>query len=306
MADKNERGLSTIAEWREQGSIFSFDGHQIFYRDSQDSRKPVLLLLHGFPTSSWDWREIWPALTVHFRVVCFDLLGFGLSDKPELPRYLIHTQADIAERLLESLGVATFHILAHDYGDTVAQEILARELENERCLVNSCVLLNGGLFPETHKPLLMQKLLLSPLGGIIARLASFRKFVASFDDICVQALPVSDLRTHWELLIRANGRKVMPRLIGYMDQRVRYRERWVGALVDAKIPLRLINGLDDPISGGHMADRYQELIPNADIVGLQSVGHYPQNENPAGVVDAALEFWQMHGVINKDDALFSA
>jgi pimeloyl-ACP methyl ester carboxylesterase len=304
-----ERGLDSIDTWREQGDYFEFDGHRIFYRDSHSfdstssSAKPDLLLLHGFPTSSWDWRELWPALTKHFRVVCFDLIGFGLSDKPDIPRYLIHTQADIAEHLLSSLGIVTYSILAHDYGDTVAQELLARELENERDLIKSCVLLNGGLFPETHKPLMMQKLLLSPIGGLIARLASFRKFVANFDDICIQKLPAEDLRTHWELLIRANGRKVMPRLIRYMDQRVRYRERWVDALVHAKMPLRLINGLDDPISGGHMADRYEELVPNADVVGLQSIGHYPQNEWPSGVIDAALEFWHMHGIINAlDDA----
>jgi pimeloyl-ACP methyl ester carboxylesterase len=305
-----ENGLITIEKWREQGCYFDFEGHRIFYRDSlslassSSANKPVLLLMHGFPTSSWDWREVWPLLTQHFRVVCFDLLGFGLSDKPDIPRYPIHTQADIAEQLLTSLGIVTYNILAHDYGDTVAQELLARELENERDLIKSCVLLNGGLFPETHKPLLMQKLLLSPIGGLIARLASFRKFVASFDDICMRQLPVEDLRTHWELLVRANGRKIMPRLIRYMDQRVRYRARWVGALVNAKVPLRLVNGLDDPISGGHMADRYEELVPNADIVGLQSIGHYPQNESPSGVIDAVLEFWIMHRVIRAPSETF--
>lgn len=304
-----ESDLISIDNWREQGDYFEFEGHRIFYRDSRNSdgqsssAKPALLLLHGFPTSSWDWRELWPTLTEHFRVICFDLIGFGLSDKPDIPRYLIHTQADIAEQLLSSLGIATYNVLAHDYGDTVAQELLARELENERDLIKSCVLLNGGLFPETHKPLVMQKLLLSPLGGFIARFASFRKFVASFDDICMQKLPVEDLRTHWELLVRASGRKIMPRLIRYMDQRVRYRERWVGALVHAKIPLRLINGLDDPISGGHMADRYEELVPNADVVGLQSIGHYPQNESPSQVIDATLEFWNMQGVISQNDDL---
>ena len=300
------QAVMPINEWQAQGQYFAFEGHNIFYRDSGDSSKPVLLLLHGFPTSSWDWRELWHDLTRYFRVVCYDFIGFGLSDKPNIPRYLIQTQADIAERLLEFLGVATHSILAHDYGDTVAQELLARELEKERGLVKSCVLLNGGLFPETHKPLLMQKLLLSPLGRLISSLASFRKFVSSFDEICEQKLPVEDLRTHWDLLVRENGRKIMPRLIRYMDQRVRFRERWVGALINTNVPLRLIDGLDDPISGGHMADRYQELVPNADVVGLQSIGHYPQNENPAGVFDAALEFWVARGILLVEDASASA
>ena len=305
-AELKADGLLSIDAWQAQGKFFSFEGHKIFYRDSGDSSKPVLLLLHGFPTSSWDWRELWSGLSKEFRVICYDFIGFGLSDKPDIPRYLIHTQADIAERLLESLGVVGYNIMAHDYGDTVAQELLARELESERGLVQSCVLLNGGLFPETHKPLFMQKLLLGPLGPVIARLASFRKFVSSFDEICIQKLTVADLRTHWDLLTRENGRKVMPRLIRYMDQRIRFRERWVGALVSTKVPLRLINGLDDPISGGHMADRYQELVPNADIVGLQTIGHYPQNEYPSAVLDAALEFWTDRGILLESDVSASA
>jgi len=79
-------------------------------------------------------------------------------------------------------------------------------------------------------------------------------------------------------------------LIGYMAERRRYRERWVGALVETKTPIRLIDGIDDPISGAHMDARYRELVPNADIVELPGVGHYPQVEAPAAVQAAVLEF----------------
>lgn len=283
--------IENINEWRSGGEFYVHEGHQVFFRDSGASSKPVLVLLHGFPTSSWDWRDIWPELVKRFRVICLDFIGFGLSDKPHLARYSIMMQADAVESLLHVRGVVSYHLLAHDYGDTVAQELLARDLEHARGLIQSCILLNGGLFPETHKPLFLQKLLLSPVGPLVSRFASFRKFVTSFDSICMRQMPASDLKVHWELLIRARGRAVMPKIIRYMDERVRYRERWVSALTDTKIPLRLINGLDDPISGGHMADRYQELVEHADIVGLPAIGHYPQNENPNAVLDAAQQFW---------------
>ncbi|WP_156493639.1 alpha/beta fold hydrolase, partial [Oleiphilus sp. HI0125] len=114
-----------LAQWREQGRFFEFEGHQVFYQDSQDANKPVLVMLHGFPTSSWDWQEIWPRLTQYFRVITFDFLGFGFSDKPNLPKYSIMMQASIAEALVNACGVADYHLLAHDYGNTVAQELLA-------------------------------------------------------------------------------------------------------------------------------------------------------------------------------------
>ena len=84
----------------------------------------------------------------------------------------------------------------------------------------------------------------------------------------------------------------MPQLIGYMTERKRHRERWVGALVNtstAEIPIRLINGVDDPVSGRHMAARYAQLVHNADIVLLDHIGHYPHVEAPDAVTRAFLE-----------------
>ena len=78
-----------------------------------------------------------------------------------------------------------------------------------------------------------------------------------------------------------------------MEERRRHRERWVGALRDAAgrgIPVRLIDGTEDPVSGGHMVARYRELIPDPDVVELAGVGHYPQTEAPDAVIDAARPF----------------
>ena len=93
------------------------------------------------------------------------MLGFGFSDKPNNRDYTIHQQADLFESLVTSLDLQKFHVVAHDYGVSVAQELLARQLEGEGAgLWQSCLLLNGGLFPETHHALFIQKLMLSPLG----------------------------------------------------------------------------------------------------------------------------------------------
>jgi pimeloyl-ACP methyl ester carboxylesterase len=304
-----------INQWRDAGDFFLYRKHdvdyRIFYRDSaqgilQETSKPALLLIHGFPTASIDWQHIWSSLSEHFRLVTLDMIGFGLSDKPSNYAYSIHDQADVFQNLLNNLDITNYHILAHDYGDTVAQELLARQIDREvqesvplamTGKIRSTILLNGGLFPETHRPVLMQKLLISPLGPWLIKLYSYEKFKKTFAFICAKPIVDEELKTYWQLLQHNNGTKVMPKLIRYMKERKQYRQRWVGALESINIPLRVIDGIADPISGLHMVERYRQLIKKPDVIELKDIGHYPQVEAPQEVLTAALEFWKMHHII---------
>lgn len=288
--------LDDLKSWKAAGDYFTYCGEKIFYIESGQTDAPVLVLIHGFPTASWDWHKVWKPLCQHFRVLAIDMIGFGLSAKPANYDYSINDQADLLEIFLNFKGVVRYHILAHNYGVTVAQELLARdEINNSASTaksIDSIILLNGGLFPETHKPVLIQKLLISPLGGLVARFVSYASFKQNFDKICANPLPENELQTFWELLVRENGKAIMPKLIRYMIERKTHRERWVGVLQTTKIPIRLINGLEDPISGAHMLVRYRELINNPIIFELPGVGHYPQVEAPDAVYKAAFKFWQ--------------
>lgn len=283
--------MQAITEWRDGGHFFQWQGYDIYYRDEGRAEGPVLVMIHGFPTACWDWRHILPAFTGHHRVIMMDLLGFGLSAKPRGFPYSILAQADMVEALLAHLDVPACRILAHDYGDTVTQELLARQGEADPAFaIERVVLLNGGLFPETHRPVLAQKLLISPLGPLMAGLFTFKKLTATFAHICARPLPEGELEGYWALLETHRGRRVLPGLIRYMEERRSYRERWVGALQRTTIPVRLIDGMEDPVSGAHMVERYRELIADPDVITLNGVGHYPQTEAPEAVIDAAQHF----------------
>ncbi len=294
-------------QWRESGEYFSHRSHRIFYRrsrpdsagqsaDTSPANRPTLLLLHGFPTSSWDWSPLWENLTPHFHVIAPDLLGYGFSAKPVDYEYSILNQADLCEALLTRLGVCEFHILAHDYGDTVAQELLARAHDSSAAsALKSVCFLNGGLFPETHRARLAQRLLLSPLGSIFAKQMDITRFANNMTSVFGAGTPPSraELEAMWSMIIENDGARVMPKLIGYMTERKHYRLRWVGAMTNAcndNIPLRLINGADDPVSGRHMAKRYADLVPAADVMLLNGIGHYPQIEAPQEVLRGFLGF----------------
>ena len=288
-----------IQQWRDAGQGYRHHGHTIFYRDTGNARsESALLLIHGFPTSSWDWHKVWEPLCTKFpRVIAPDMIGFGYSSKPADYPYSIFDQADLHEQLLKQLGVKRIHLLAHDYGDTVAQELLARHEDrlaknDSNLTIESCVFLNGGLFPETHRARLIQRMLLTPLGPLLSRLMNRRGFGKSFSAVFGPNTQPStvELDEFWTLMHHNQGQRLAHRLIRYIPERKANRERWVGVLQKTKIPLRVINGPEDPVSGQHMVDRYRELVPNPDTVTLPGIGHYPQVEDAPGVLSAFLDF----------------
>ena len=279
-----------LCVWRKRSQTFMFRGHGIHYWTA--GQGAPLLLIHGFPTASWDWHYLWQPLSQRYRVIACDMLGFGDSDKPANHEYSLLEQADLQQALLAHLSVEQpVHLLAHDYGDSVAQELLARHYESHGQLA-SCVFLNGGLFPETHRPVLMQKLLLSPLGWMIGRAFSRDGLVKSFRQIFgPQTCPSeSEMDDFWSLVERHHGPRIMHKLIAYIPERRVCRDRWVGAMQRGEVPMRVIDGEVDPISGAHMVERYRELIPDADTVLLPGIGHYPQIEAPSLVLKHYLAF----------------
>jgi pimeloyl-ACP methyl ester carboxylesterase len=281
----NDVSLPTLLQWRQKGQPWSWRGHQIF-SISEGTGEP-LLLIHGFPTSSYDWALIWPALNQRFRLLALDMLGFGFSAKPWPHDYSIAEQADLFEDFLAHHGVTQYRLLAHDYGDTVAQELLARQREGAKARLLEIKLLNGGLFPETHRPLLIQRLLASPLAPLVTRLMSYRAFASSMHRIWGARKPdEAMLQALWQGLAEDRGVRVLAGLIGYIDERRRHRERWVGALIDCDLPLSVIVGQADPVSGAHMAVRCRTLLPHAEVIELPDVGHYPQLEAPSQVLSA--------------------
>jgi hypothetical protein len=106
--------------------------------------------------------------------------------------------------------------LVHDCSDTVAQELLARQIDGySQLTIESVYFLNGGLFPETHKPLLIQKLLLSPLGSLESKLINKQKFTTNLQRIFGPSTPLipAVIDTLWPLLTHNEGLPVLAPLL---------------------------------------------------------------------------------------------
>jgi len=281
-----------LDQWQREGRYFDWQGQRIFCRD--EGTGEALLCLHGFPTASWDWHRLWPELCTQRRVIALDFLGYGFSSKPLPHAYSAAEQADIVQALLAQLGVYRLALLAHDFGDSVAQELLARQGEGvaNGLDLRAVCFLNGGLFMEAARPRLIQYLLLGPLGPWLSRRLNYPRFARSFAAIFGPHTQPSaqELTDFWRLIAHHDGQRVAHALIQYIRERHRQRGRWVAAMQRTSVPLRLVIGMADPVSGRRIAERYRELLPNADVVELPDIGHYPQVEAPAEVLPAVWAF----------------
>jgi pimeloyl-ACP methyl ester carboxylesterase len=255
---------------------------------------PWLTFLHGFPTCSWDWAKVAPLIKDRFRLLTFDFLGYGDSDKPANHRYSLFEQASLTEAVWHHYGVERTGLVAHNYGSTVAVELLSRLAENSlTCHLEGVLLMNAGLYVDLQRPVLAQRLLQKPVvGPLLNRFIRERFFRQQFSSIFSPEHPISpdELHQHWRAIIRRNGVHNYHRLIYYLTERRLNKARWEGTLENPPVPVRFLWGLEDPVSGRHISAHIRQHIPDARLRELPGIGHYPQLEAPelvAGEIAAA-------------------
>ncbi|XP_074609506.1 mesoderm-specific transcript protein-like isoform X2 [Acropora palmata] len=270
----------TLQEWRNMGQYFNYRGNAIFYQDFRGYKadeESVVLCIHGFPTSNYDWSK---------------------RDGD----YTVMEQATLQEAFLSYLGIHKVHILAHDLGDTVALEMLARYEErktlkqdpSEYIRIESLCLSNGGIFPETHFPKAIQKLIANSwLGPVVARLTNYPLFARSLASVFgpLTRPTREELQDFWTIIRHKDGYLVTPSILQYMKQRIENRGRWVNNLQTTSVPVHLIYGPADPINPPQILSRYRELVVKGTYSSLnEQIGHYPQWEDPDGFMAAYQEF----------------
>jgi pimeloyl-ACP methyl ester carboxylesterase len=279
---------SRVAAWRDRGRDVEIRGRRIHLFE-QRGDGPLLLLLHGFPSSSYDWRPLLEGEAKR-AVIAPDFLGFGLSEKPRDHHYDLHWQADMVEELLrrrEDKGPVFF--LAHDMGTSVANELMARDIEGALEMdLRGGLLLNGSMIQDAASPTLGQRILRSAVGPLFSRLSSERFFRQQFGSIFSPSHPLTDeeAEDQWELICAGGGRTLNHKTIAYMEERFKHADRWHGALRHWQKPLSLAWGMLDPVATEAVLDAVLELRPNTALTRFEDLGHYPQIEDPGRVVAA--------------------
>uniref|UniRef100_A0A8I6A954 Mesoderm specific transcript n=1 Tax=Rattus norvegicus TaxID=10116 RepID=A0A8I6A954_RAT len=279
-----------LHSWKTSGKFFTYKGLRIFYQDSVGvvGSPEIVVLLHGFPTSSYDWYKIWEGLTLRFhRVIALDFLGFGFSDKPRPHQYSIFEQASIVESLLRHLGLQNrrINLLSHDYGDIVAQELLYRYKQNRsgRLTIKSLCLSNGGKIALVSQKHIKNNLLMNFFVFSRGLTPVFGPYTRPTE---------SELWDMWAGIRNNDGNLVIDSLLQYINQRKKFRRRWVGALASVTIPIHFIYGPLDPINPyPEFLELYRKTLPRSTVSILDDhISHYPQLEDPMGFLNAYMGF----------------
>lgn len=281
----------TANEWKSKGEFITVNDRKLFVTDtssffSTEDKVPTetMVVLHGYPTSSYDYYKVLPELSKHYRVIIHDHLGFGFSDKPLDYSYSLLDQADLALQLWQLLGVKKVHLLAHDYGTSVATEIIARNNNHELTIeIEKLTLCNGSMHIELSQLRTIQKLLKNKwLGKYVAKLTTYAIFSKNLRNVYFDKTKVSnnELKDMWMQLEYNEGRKVIHKLSQYINERYTYWNRWIGALKETNLQTNIVWAKNDPVAVPAIARLIATEISNNKLFWIENTGHFPMLENP--------------------------
>ena len=281
----------TANDWKSKGGFITVNDRKLFVIDtssffSSENQVPskTMVVLHGYPTSSYDYYKVLPELSKHYRVIIHDHLGFGFSDKPLDYSYSLLDQADLALQLWQQLGVKKVHLLAHDYGTSVATEIIARNNNHELTIeIEKLTLCNGSMHIELSQLRTIQKLLKNKwLGKYVAKLTTYAIFSKNLRNVYFDKTKVSnnELKDMWMQLDYNEGRKVIHKLSQYINERYTYWDRWIGALKETNLQTNIVWAKNDPVAVPAIARLIATEISNNKLFWIENTGHFPMLENP--------------------------
>lgn len=291
-----------VKAWKAKGHVYSYQSFDIFYYHGKNptaNTKSSVIILHSFPASSYVWKELVDELQLIFaNVIIPDLIGLGFSDKPLNFNYTVAEQANLVTSLSQSLGIHKVHVIGHDYGGTIAQELLSRynTYIQDSLTIESICMLNGGIIPSTHQPLFVQRLFWNPnffIKFIVRHAVSWVLFKSRFPVLYGPNTQPSmeNLTDIYSILMYKSGHYVLPDVINFFHERHLHEKRWTGALQHTKVDIALIYGtLDKVNTPENFLKRYQKEVTNSKIYLLDNAGHYPHMEDREGFLVYYKEF----------------
>jgi pimeloyl-ACP methyl ester carboxylesterase len=293
-------------EWRCRGGHFLWRPAQqdaspveIFHVEMGDPGAPVLLLIHGWPTSSIDFFEVAGRLSSRFRVCALDFPGYGFSDKPQGWGYSLSRDEELIEfYLAEVLGAEAGIVVAHDRGDSVALLHAARSAEGRSAMrLEHLVLSNGNMFLPLSNLTAAQRRILDPASGPQIAAALTASALAEG----MGASTFTPPRKAGDLDVEAmaatfghdNGIKVLHETIQYLVDRSKDEQTWLTALAQVPFPVTVIWGLCDTVSPPRVAsyvwNHYLMLKPGGNrLYFIPDANHYLQADRPDAFVNVLL------------------
>ena len=280
-----EHFSAATTSWLKSGHHETIDDRQVFVTDRGNG--PAVLLIHGHPSSCNDWEGVCDRLESQARLVAFDMIGWGLSDKPEAFSYSLFQQADVAEAVLKSSGITEAHIVSHDLGTSVHCELLARKLEGSLSFkLLSSLFMDGSILQWISNEPASQNLAQSNETLFLA-MEEFKKgtpesYAKDFDQMTLGNLTAEQIKVKTELFCYQDQFLRLAAQSNYMRERYIHSDRWVGAM-EKTSPLRIAWATDDPVATVNIGRELAQRCPQAEYVEKKGIGHFPNAEDPEWV-----------------------
>jgi len=284
-----------LSAWEKEGSYIPYGpfAHKIFVKEfgnGNATADKTLLLIHGFPESSYSYHKVINGLSIHFnRIILFDMLGYGFSDKPvDDFTYSLFEQADTVFEVWKHFNIRGGHLLSHDMGDSVATEIVARHENNLMPSwfsegLQSLTFTNGSMILELAQLRITQKILLSRYGSVLKKVTTFPIFMQQVKSAHGNNhLSDEDVQMLWELNTLQDGHQKTYLTIKYLNDRKRFEKtRWLPALAKTKLPVHICWGDEDAVAQVAMAKYLKEYIcTDAVLTIMKGLGHFCQLGSP--------------------------
>ncbi|MBC9933268.1 alpha/beta fold hydrolase [Chitinophaga qingshengii] len=266
---------------------------EIFYREAGKPQAPVILLLHGFPSSSHMYRNLIPALAEDYRVIAPDYPGFGYSSKPspDAFEYSFDNVAAVMEQFIQQMGLTRFHLYMQDYGGPIGFRIITRHPE----WVGSLLIQNANAYTEGLGPVVQEIGRLQQSGDTAALAAAVDNMLSLEGMWALNLVGAKDPSRFspdgWTFDAAVIDKPVQRALFANYGANFPAYPLWQDWMRQHQPPTLITWGKNDNIFPGEGATAYLRDLPNAEL-HLFDGGHFlleEYNDEVAGLIKAFLK-----------------
>ena len=296
-ADLSHPKLAGLQDWIDQGHFIKANGNKIFVvsKGKAKTKGHGILIVHGFPGSSWDWSGVVPQLAKRTRVVVPDMVGFGRSDKPQKgtfeDHYSLFKQADMYEAVAKKEGLKEVMLVIHDMGQSVGSELMKRQQEGTLPFhIKHAIVFDGSTLINLVNLLPMQKEALDA-PDTLGPDQTQQHIMDGLKDSFGKVRPASNetLSIMADQILYNEGDRVFNRQIRYMGQRKEQLQRWQAGIINFNGPVSMFWAEDDPVSVVKMAYAWKDMQPKIELHIWPGVAHWPMIDVPDRVAKVILD-----------------
>jgi pimeloyl-ACP methyl ester carboxylesterase len=275
------------------------DGIDIFYREAGPPDAPVLLLPHGYPCSSYEFRNFMPLLADRWRLIAPDFPGCGYSDTPDDFAYDFDGYADFLDRLTDRLDVRRFALYLHDFGSQIGLRLAIRRPER----IAGLIIQNGDIYEDVLGPKYapLQEYFRKPtpegrakLGEAVSEAGYRDEFLNEVRPELAERIPPDLWKLHWSVTT-PRRREIAIDLIAGLKENLNWFPRYQTYLREHQPPALIVWGPQDGYMPESSARAYLRDLPKAELHLLDG-GHWLLETNLSEVVALTRDFLSRAGV----------